>query len=199
MLDGAGVKKRGGRVWARLARLGMLAVAAGLLAAGAIVAAGLHDDIAPSDVGIVLGAKVERDGRPSIMLAARLDKALQLYRRRLFPLVIVSGGQGREGFDEAQVMRAYLMARGVPHAAILVDSRGVRTLATARNAAALMRARGLRSALVVTQYFHVPRSRLALAKAGVRTIHSAHADLFDVRDFYSVPREVVGYAVYLVR
>ncbi|MBS0297931.1 MAG: YdcF family protein [Proteobacteria bacterium] len=163
---------------------------------GVLTAVGLHDRLAPADLGVVLGSKVYPSGRPSPSLQARLEKTLELYRAGKFRTVMVSGGTGREGWDEAQVMRAWLVARGVPDTAIVVDSQGVDTLATARNASALMRARGFRSAMIVTQYFHVPRARLAMRKCGVAHLSWAHADLFELRDAFSLPREVVGYSVY---
>jgi len=179
-----------------------LAVGAALgfvLTAAVIVADGLRDEVRPSDVGLVLGNTVEADGRPSARLRARLDKALELYRAGLFAEVIVSGGVGVEGFDEAVVMKQYLMARGVPEARIHADSRGLDTQSTARNAAATMAARGWGSALVVSQYYHVPRCRLALTRAGVVSVASAHADYFEARDLYSTAREVVAYGFYAVR
>lgn len=183
--------------WGRLWRVAAAAATVFLVLCLAVVARGLRDDLRRSDVAVVLGNKVNPDGRPSPMLQARLDETLALYRRGLFPSLIVSGGFGKEGFDEAQVMKSYLVARGVPVRAIITDGRGVNTRATAVNAAALMRAHGWSSCLVITQYFHIPRSRLALRQAGVRQIASAHAPYFNIRDLYAVPREVVGYAAYL--
>src|SRR5215213_1653173 len=75
------------------------------LAATLIVADGLNDDIQAADVAIVPGNTVEKDGRPSARLGARLDQTVALYRQGLFPDVIVSGGVGSEGFDEAEVMK----------------------------------------------------------------------------------------------
>jgi len=176
-----------------------LALAALVAGVGALLADGLRDDAVRCDVGIVLGSKVGPGGLPSSRLAARLDKAVELYRAGMFGSVIVSGGTGREGYDEATVMRAYLVARAIPAAAIIVDSAGVNTAATARNSAALMRARGLHSALVVTQYFHITRSKQALRASGVATVRGAHADLFEWRDVYSTLREAVAIPVYLLR
>jgi vancomycin permeability regulator SanA len=182
-----------------LLRVVALVAAILALATVALVIDGLSDRLAPSDVAVVLGSKVNEDGTPSARLAARLDRAAGLYRQGLFRTVIVSGGVGREGFDEAVVMQAWLVAHGVPAKAILRDSQGVTTMATARNSAALMRAHGLRSALIVSQYFHISRIRLALARQGVRVTGTAHARIFELRDLYSIPREMAGMVVYLLR
>jgi uncharacterized SAM-binding protein YcdF (DUF218 family) len=169
------------------------------LAAALIVADGLTDDIHAADVAIVPGNTVEKDGRPSARLRARLDQTIALYRQGLFPNVIVSGGVGREGFDEAEVMKRYLVEQGVPEGCIHVDSGGATTHLTAKNASRLMRENGWQSALVVTQYFHVPRMGLAMRRSGVTPVFSAHAPYFEGRDVYSIAREVVGYGAYLLR
>jgi vancomycin permeability regulator SanA len=173
-------------------------VAALLLAGGgcAIVADGLSDDARRCDVAVVLGSKVELDGKPSARLAARLDKAVELHRAGLVPEVIVSGGLGKEGYDEATTMRDYLVAHAVPAPAIIVDSAGVNTEATARNSAALMRARGYTCAVAVTQYFHITRTKLALRDAGVATVYGAHPDHFEWRDIYSTLREAFAVPAY---
>jgi uncharacterized SAM-binding protein YcdF (DUF218 family) len=169
------------------------------LAATLIVADGLTDDIHAADVAIVPGNTVEKDGRPSERLRARLDQTVALYRQGLFPDVIVSGGVGSEGFDEAEVMKRYLVENGVPEGRIHVDGGGATTYLTAKNAAQMMRENGWQSAMVVSQYFHVPRMRLALKRSGITPVFSAHAQYFELRDVYSIAREVIGYGAYLLR
>ncbi len=169
------------------------------LAATLIVADGLTDEIHAADVAIVPGNTVEKDGRPSERLRARLDQTLTLYRQGLFPDVIVSGGVGSEGFDEAEVMKQYLVENGIPESRIHVDGGGATTYLTAKNAARIMRENGWQSAMVVTQYFHVPRMRLALRRSGITPVFSAHARYFELRDIYSIAREVIGYGAYLLR
>ncbi len=169
------------------------------LSAALIVADGLTDDLHAADVAIVPGNSVEIDGRPSARLRARLDQTVALYRRGLFPAVIVSGGVGVEGFDEAEVMKRYLVENGVSEGSVHVDSGGATTHLTAMNASRMMRENGWRSASVVTQYFHVPRMRLAMKRSGVTPDFSAHARYFELRDVYSTAREVVGYGSYLLR
>jgi vancomycin permeability regulator SanA len=191
-------------MWRKRTKRGLLLTALAVmlafaLAAALIVADGLTDDIHAADVAIVPGNTVEKDGRPSARLSARLDQTVALYRQGLFPDVIVSGGVGREGFDEAEVMKRYLVEKGVPEDSIHVDSGGATTHLTARNASRMMRENGWQSAMVVSQYFHVPRMRLAMKRSGVAPVFSAHARYFELRDVYSTAREVVGYGAYLLR
>lgn len=163
-----------------------------LLSALVICANGLADDVQISDVAVVLGSKVISTGLPSDRLAARLDRAYALYKVGVVKALIVSGSTGVEGFDEAEVMRSYLLRIGVPDAKIIVDSKGTNTEETAKNCARLMKLHGFKSVIVVTQYFHVPRTRLALKAYGIDEIHSAHAYFFELRDIYSIAREVLA-------
>lgn len=192
------------RIWRNRNKRGLLLttllfILAFTSAATLIVADGLSDDIHPADVAIVPGNTVEKDGRPSARLRARLDQTISLYRRGLFPNVIVSGGVGSKGFDEAQVMKRYLVENGVPDGRIHVDSAGATTYLTAKNAARMMRENGWQSAMVVSQYFHISRMRLALKRSGITPVFSAHARYFELRDVYSIAREVIGYGAYLLR
>ncbi|MFZ4874659.1 YdcF family protein [Janthinobacterium sp. Mn2066] len=183
----------------KLILLTLAAAGAFLLATGALVAAGLHDQEAQADLIVVPGNTIAPDGRPSPRLQARLDVALKQFRERRAPRLFVSGGTGKEGFDEAASMASYLRQQGVPDSAIIEDNQGWTTEATARNAAAYLRGHGLKTAMVATQYFHVPRFRLALERAGIAVSGNVHAPYFELRDLYSIPRETVGYAVYYAR
>jgi vancomycin permeability regulator SanA len=98
-----------------------------LLGTGILVTAGLRDHLGTADIGLVLGSKVALDGTPSPRLRARLDRALELYRSGYFPTVIVSGGIGKEGYDEALVMRDYLVSHGIPKGSVIMDSEGTTT------------------------------------------------------------------------
>lgn len=161
-----------------------------------VAVSGLRDHLAPADAIVVLGNTVAPDGTPSARLRGRLDAALAAYRQNAAPLLIVSGGTGKEGFDEALVMADYLVAQGVPRAAVLADSAGIDTAATALNVARIGRERRIRSVIVATQFFHVPRTRLALSLAGLEVVGSVHANYFEARDAYSLAREVVALAAH---
>lgn len=171
-----------------------LACLAGMLC---IVYDGLNDHIINADLIIVPGNKIEIDGTPSPRLKARLDKAAELFRQGKAKLVFVSGGTGAEGYDEAAVMSAYLIAQHIPASAIVMDNKGVNTISTARNASIFMQKHKLASALAVTQYFHVSRTKLALREMGIAEVGSAHAQYFELRDIYSLFRELPAYVYYL--
>jgi vancomycin permeability regulator SanA len=163
-----------------------------------IVADGLNDEIAQADAAVVLGNTVERNGQPSERLKARLEKAVELYDQNLVGKIIVSGGFGAEGFEEADVMRAFLVSRNVPESSIILDRDGDNTHKTAVNTKQIMQSRNMRSVIIVSQYFHITRSRLAFQKAGIENIYAAHANYFELRDIYSILREFTGFYSYLI-
>jgi vancomycin permeability regulator SanA len=110
----------------------------------------------PRPVALVLGAGLRRDGRPSTLLARRLDVAADLYHRGTVDALLVSGAD-----DEPAAMRSYLLAAGVPDDKIVSDAAGFRTWDSCVRAYEVF---GVRSAIVVTQQFHLPRA-VALCRA----------------------------------
>jgi uncharacterized SAM-binding protein YcdF (DUF218 family) len=173
--------------------------AAVLLAAAALAATGLMAGAREADVAIVLGNTVQPNGDPSPRLAARLDRAYDCYAASQCRVLFVSGGVDPAGADEAAAMRGYLQRRGVPADRIVTDSAGIDTWATARHASAYMREHGYTRALAVTQYFHVPRTMLALKRQGVTDVGGGYPRYFELRDIYSVFRELPAMALYIFR
>lgn len=167
--------------------------------AGVLVWNGRTERMGHADIGLVLGSKVNLDGTPSPRLKARLDHAIALYNFGYFKLIIASGGEGVEGFKEGTVMKDYLVSSGIPEGAVIVDNKGLNTYESAKNTAAILQARSLKSVFVVTQYFHIPRTKLALEKFGITPIYSSYPAYFDGRDAYSTLRELPAYVQYALR
>lgn len=183
----------------RLLRAAAAVAALVLVCAGILTAAGLYAAAPAADVAVVLGNTVAPDGKPSPRLAARLDRAYDCYAASQCRIVFVSGGVDPAGHDEAAVMRDYLLARGVPADRIVADSLGNDSWATARHASAYMREHGYASATAITQYFHVPRTILALKRQGVPDVGGASPRFFEARDLYSIFRELPAIAWYAIR
>ncbi len=187
--------------WRRwLLGLGTLGAAWFVIHTTLILIDGLQDTARSSDVAVVLGNRVESNGMPSPVLRARLDKGLELYRNGTVKQIIVSGGVGQEGFDEAEVMCAYLTAHGVPAERILADHSGDDTFLTAAHTRQLMQAHNFHSVVIVSHYYHISRVKLAFAHAGIENVSSAHADSgLSAQTLYSITREFFAYYYYLVR
>src|SRR4029079_8876524 len=122
-----------------------------------IVDVGNHDDRRPADAMVVLGA-AQYNGRPSAILKARLDHAIELYEAGLAPYLVVTGGKAQgDRTTEAASARAYALSRGVPARAILVEDRGRTTLESLRGVAALMHDDQLGTAVFVSDRTHMLR------------------------------------------
>jgi len=164
----------------------------------AIVIDGVTDEVFKADVIVVPGNTVNADGSLSARLKARLDSALDLYQSGVSKRIFVSGAIGKEGVDEAVAMSRYLISKGVHKEDIVQDSKGYTTLDTAKNLGRYMGESSIKSAIVVTQFFHISRCKLAMKRVGISNIGAVHAKYSEARDIYSVAREVPAYASYLV-
>jgi uncharacterized SAM-binding protein YcdF (DUF218 family) len=126
-----------------------------------------RDEAQPADVIVVLGA-AEYRGRPSPVLRARLDHALDLYRRHLAKRIMTTGGAGGDPvFTEGDVGRDYLTGQGVPPEAIVVEREGASTVASTALAGEIMRRMGMQSAIVVSDGYHIYRVKKMLEGRGL--------------------------------
>src|SRR5271154_1001279 len=132
----------------------------------------LLDEAQPADAIIVLGA-AEYRGRPSPVLEARLNHALFLYLKRMAPQIITTGGAGGDPvFTEGTVGRSYLTQHGVPPEAIVVEEEGASTARSVAAVAEIMRRMSLKSAIVVSDGYHIFRVKKMLESSGIRVYGS---------------------------
>jgi len=121
-------------------------------------------EVPPQPYALVLGNRVFAGGRPSRELACRLEAGRQLYLTGRAQRLIVSGMSRPDlGYDEPAAMAAWLEARGVPPRDLVVDRGCYRTAASMADAAAI----GVRSLLVVSQAYHLPRAVFLARHAGI--------------------------------
>lgn len=160
---------------------------------------GAKNNVFKADLIVVLGNKVSPSGIPSKGLSVRLNKAIEIYQQGYAPRILVSGGTGKEGFNEAIAMSNYLLARGIPSSAIIRDTVGVNTRASANNTYLYMQKNHLQSAIIVSQYYHITRTKLAFRQAGIEKIGQASPDYISGKDFFSIIRELFGYPAYWLK
>jgi len=157
-----------------------------------------RDEAQPSDVILVLGA-AEYRGRPSPVLRARLDHALELYHRRMAPLVMTTGGAGGDPvFTEGGVSRSYLMSKGVPSEAIIVEDEGESTVESTAMAGEIMRRMGLDSAIVVSDGYHIYRVKKMLQFRGLNVYGSPRKEVSPdfLRDRWNYFKQAIGYLLW---
>lgn len=150
-----------------------------------------------ADVIVVPGAAL-RDGgsRLSWSLERRMDRAIELFHEGYAPMMIVSGG-GEGAWSEADAMARYAIERGVPSNCVALDRGGLTTRATADNVSKVLK--NDERVLVVSQWIHLPRIRLAFAQNGVDTCgEPAIGVRAHLKNSYYI-REYVGLPAYLLR
>jgi len=137
-----------------------------LISGAAVLVWSSRDEARPAQAIVVLGA-AQYAGKPSPVLRARLDHALDLWNRHLASLLILTGGMGSgDTTSEAAVGRNYARKRGVPDSAILVENRGRTTSESMQAVAGMLEVRGLQSALLVSDPFHMLRLRILARRFG---------------------------------
>jgi len=158
------------------------------------------DEAQPADIIVVLGA-AEYRGKPSPVLRARLDHALNLYKQGLAPRILTTGGAGGDPvYTEGDVGRSYLVSRGVPSEAIVVDPEGASTVYSTASAAEIMRRMALRSCIVVSDGYHIFRAKRMLQSSGMRVYGSPRSlsPPNDWRERWLYVRQAIGYLLWRV-
>ena len=148
---------------------------------------------------LVLGA-AEYRGRPSPVLRARLDHALELYQRKLAPRILTTGGAGGDpAFTEGGVGRSYLMGKGVPSEAIMVEDRrrehgAIRSRWPARSCAAW----DCESVIVVSDGYHIFRVKRMLESRGLTAYGSPRKESSPdrLREHWNYFKQAIGYLLW---
>ncbi len=192
-----------GGVRRALAWAGTLFVVVFFALVGRIYLEGRRDEAAPADAIVVLGT-AQYNGVPSPVLRARLDHALALYRQGVAPLIITTGGHGRDPrFSEGGVGRAYLEARGVPAEALLAEEAGESSWQSLKNVAELAAPQGVRRVVVVSDPFHMARLKLMARDLGFEVLGSptrtSPISRSPLQELFYVLREAAGILVYWAR
>lgn len=138
-----------------------------LASLASVLAWALEDDARKADAIIVMGA-AQYQGKPSPALRVRLDHALALWQRGLAPNMLLTGGIGEgDTVSEAAASRAYVMARGVPDSAILLENEGRTSAQSLRAAVGILHEQELRTAIVVSDPFHMLRLEILGRRYGI--------------------------------
>ena len=115
------------------------------------------------DCILVLGAGVRADGTPSHMLEDRLRGAVALYEAGVSDMLLLSGDNSGEDYDEVSAMVKYCLEHGVPESAIVRDDIGFSTSESVYNT---VRTLGYRDIIVVTQEYHLYRAMYMVKRMG---------------------------------
>ena len=135
-----------------------------------------QDDRAQTDAIVVLGA-AQYDGRPSPVLAARLDHAFELWEEKVAEIIVVTGG-GAQGdrFTEASAGAAYLHDKGVPDSAILRETSGRSSWESLAAAERFLKSDGIESVTLVSDPYHAKRIKGIASELGLEAHLSSAQD-----------------------
>lgn len=125
------------------------------------------------DAVIVLGARVNGE-TPSLILGERLNVALRYYQQNPRVMIVVSGGQGPdEIMTEAQAMKKYLVARGVPAERILQEGKSRNTSENIRFSKLILDQHfdTAYQTVLITNDFHLLRSMIIADRIGLKSAH----------------------------
>jgi SanA protein len=140
-----------------------------------------NPDLIPgSYTALVPGASVYASGRPSTILADRLDKAIELYEHNKIKRFLLSGDHAKPHYDEVNNMKAYLTDRGIPDSVIFTDHAGFDTYNS------MVRAKNIfevDSLIIVTQQFHLRRAIYIASHKGL----VVNGYIADKRSYTSMP------------
>lgn len=154
-----------------------------------------------NDAILVLGAGVRADGTPSAMLEDRLLTAVSLWESKAAEAVIVSGDHGKVEYDEVNVMKEYLIGKGIPSDRIFMDHAGFSTYDSLYRARAIF---GAEQLVIVTQQYHAYRALMIGRSMGIdctavaAPILSSEATGYAKQPWYTF-RETVARAKDLVK
>ena len=125
------------------------------------------DEARPAEAIVVFGT-AQYNGVPSPVLAARLDHAIELYRKALAPVIVVTGGnQPGDEFTEATASANYLIQRGIPDEDVLREVSGTSSWQSLAAAANFLDDRDISDVLLVSDPFHSLRIRAMAHELGL--------------------------------
>jgi len=144
-----------------------------------------------ADVIIVLGAALGPEGDLGAVLAERVLAGVEAWRAGAAPMLLMTGRY------EAELMKRRAVRLGVPAERVLVETAALTTRENATGCAAILRARGLVRAIIVTQRFHRGRAVAAFRRVGVDAVALEFTDAMGT--WQMSLRELIARVVYRAR
>lgn len=125
------------------------------------------ENVAHKPAAIVFGAGLYRDGSPTPVLRHRVEMAATLYLDGKVDVLLMSGDNRFDYYDEPSAMMAYAMELGVPEEVIFRDFAGRRTYDTCLRANQIF---GIDEAILVSQRFHLARALYTCEKFDIDVV-----------------------------
>lgn len=177
-----------------------IAVGAGALLVAVIAAVAVavervarRESSESADAIVMLGARVLGNGTPSAALRARAQTAAALFLSGRAPLVLFTGGSNTGLPSEARLARDIAVEQGVPAEGCVLEEASHSTADNVAFSAPLLKARGVRRVLIVSDGYHLLRASAHFREAGFITVTAKanHPMAFDDHLYWTL-REVVA-------
>lgn len=154
-----------------------------------------------ADCMIVLGARIQPDGRMSHALQYRCETALNLWKDGLAQTIFLCGGQcTMDPCPEAWVMKAYFLEHGVPEDCLIVEDQSTNTIQNLRNAKAIMEQRSYARAAMITSDYHLTRALWIARDVGIQVWGIAAPSPHTFKGFFKTrSKEAASWLLYLRR
>lgn len=151
-----------------------------------------NSKIPNADVAILLGASVFKSGELTPILSDRTNTTIDLYKNGYIKKILVTGDNSTKYYNEVTPTKNYLLKHGVSEKDILVDNAGLDTFQSMTHAKNDF---GVKSALVVSQRFHLSRAvyiarTLGIDAYGVSADHRAYSIKNEFRELFATVKSV---------
>ncbi len=153
---------------------------------------------------LVLGAGIKKDGRPTDILADRVLTACRLFHSGKTDILIMSGTNHKENYDETAAMKSLALANGISESAIVLDGKGYTTFRSCINT---LNDHNPVNLFIVTQNFHLPRAifiarALKMRTTGIAANHYQFSllkkILWSIREILAIPINIFRIGVFYI-
>ena len=158
---------------------------------------GFHSYTGNADIAIIPGNVVYADSSLSPWLKGRVEKAFELYSKGRVKKIFASGGKGEHHVKEGDAMRKFLLEKGVDIKDIIVDNNGQNTYLTAKDFITLDSSMHFSSAIVVSSFYHITRSKYIISKMGFKNIYGVSSEAYFIQDGFGLFREFFAFYKYV--
>lgn len=159
------------------------------------------DPLSAAEVIVVLGSPSTATGKTSIIQKSRVNKGIALYQQGLAKKLLFTGGAAWNEFVESKTMKRYAIEKGIPDAAILIETKSNNTDENAKFSYQILKKLGFSKVIVVTSPFHTRRGGFLYKRfpLEVQTAVAPYPYKLRIKDYVmAIANEYFGFLRYFV-
>jgi vancomycin permeability regulator SanA len=132
------------------------------------------EEVPQEQLAMIFGAGLLANGKPTPMLADRVEAGVKLYQIGRVKKLLMTGDNSKVSYNEVRSMQQYAHDLGVPTKDITLDYAGFSTYESCYRAHKIF---GLHKAVVITQNYHLPRAIYTCRQFGLDTVGLGTPDI----------------------